>query len=321
MKFLDFFKIIVAYILIIIIAMLLSAFLYMSYSMCAILITGHRFSTFNLAFFIQGLYAVLPAGVAVCPLFVAFYLIRHKEISGIPVVCYMVLHFALWFFLLPFVAKSFPHSYMINKPTPEEAFLSPGYFRTSSDGKYIFYYSQINNDGSAEGVCIDTERRSNNVMTFSGVIPGKTESVFSDPLIKNSIEMPFFLREILHYFGLFTAGAYEKCSGSLIGWLFFSSIIIAIMSVLQLRSVSSWRLVCVLLIFAYFIIVFGVNTLVILSDFSLFEKISSPVQGISGKEAFLAVVNIIFFVLSFIVAAVSHAVEIKSTLFEREDEE
>ena len=97
MNFICSIKIFAAYIAIVMLGLCTGAFLYMTYSLCTVLVAGQKFS----AFFLQGIFEVLPTVLSLCPLFISFYLIRHKEIPWYSVLVCMILHLCLWIFFIP----------------------------------------------------------------------------------------------------------------------------------------------------------------------------------------------------------------------------
>ena len=121
----------------------------------------------------------------------------------------MILHLCLWIFFIPALKEKLEISVYKNKEMQAAVSLSPGYFRVSQDNRYVLYYSEVDSENNASGVCIDKSKSNGNVFTFSSEKPAIFQDEFSDPLIKNTVEMPVLLKQILKYFQKFTVSSYS----------------------------------------------------------------------------------------------------------------
>lgn len=296
-------KILAASAAVILIEIFTGAVLYMALSLCSALVAGQKVSVFNLHFFVRGIMTVLPAAIFLSPVFISFYLIRHKEIAGIPIFVCIAGIFCLWLFAVPGLKK--PGAAQPFMDGSQQAQLSSGYFRSSADGRYIFYYSEITPQNSASGVCIDTRRIKDKVFTFSG-IQFPRESAFSDPLIQSSLEMPYSLKSAFSLFSAFIKTARSKSQESMAEWLCFSSVIAAFLSVIWLRNISMWRLVNVLLIAVVFAAVLLVNSFLLPTE--VFARIALPkyiARAVPAGRYIIAAVNCGIFAMALAAGAVA----------------
>ncbi|MGN0729424.1 hypothetical protein [Treponema sp.] len=305
MKFIASIKIFAAYIALILLGVCTGAFLYMTHSLCTVLVAGQRFSAFSLAYFMKGVVLSLPMVLLLCPLFVSFYLIRHKEIPWYSSLVCMILHLALWIFFIPAAAEKLTLKTQAAKTAPEASLLSPGYFRMSENGRYILYYSETGPGNLCSGVCIDTVKSSGNVFTFTGEKPASFQNGFSDPLIRNTVEMPVILENVLKYFQRFISEIYFHCSGNFAGWLAFSSIILVFVSSVLVRNVSAWRLVNVLFILMGCSAVFFMDFYILEMNGSFFEKIPFPLKDVSVNLLLMCAANLLVCVAAFVLWLVS----------------
>lgn len=297
-------KILAASAAVILIEIFTGAVLSMALSLCSALVAGQKVSAFSLHFFVRGIAAVLPAAIFLSPVFISFYLIRHKEIAGIPVFVCIAGVFCLWLFAVPVLnGHSESAAFKADSQPPH---LSSDYFRTSSDGRYIFYYSEITPQNSASGVCIDTRRIKDKVFTFSDIqLPHET--AFSDPLIQSSLEMPGSLKLVISLFSAFTETARSKSHEGLLEWLCFSSAVAAFLAVIWLRNCSQWRLVNVLLIAVAFMAVLLVNS-VLLQTSVFASDVRLPavlLKAVPAGGCAVAAVNCAFFALFSIAGAIA----------------
>lgn len=309
MNFICSIKIFAAYIAIVMLGLCTGAFLYMTYSLCTVLVAGQKFSAFSSGFFLQGIFEVLPTVLSLCPLFISFYLIRHKEIPWYSVLVCMILHLCLWIFFIPALKEKLEISVYKNKEMQAAVSLSPGYFRVSQDNRYVLYYSEVDSENNASGVCIDKSKSNGNVFTFSSEKPAIFQDEFSDPLIKNTVEMPVLLKQILKYFQKFTVSSYSRCSENFVSWIIFSSIIFAFTSVVWIKNISAWRLVNVLFILMDYIFVFFLNFFILGADDSLFQKIPILIKSVPTKSLLVCVLNIFIFAAAFILWLISRLVK------------
>lgn len=227
------------------------ATVYMIYTLCVNLVAGQS-PSFNAELFVQGIYIFLPLVLIFQAMFMTFYLIRHPTQSVLPLIVYVLIYVSSWLFLIPGAAKAnaavsadSPIQEISDKP-------SAGYFRKS--GSQIFYYSSIKENGSANGLCVDTQKAGNNVYTFSNLQLSKKRTTFTDSLIQSTIEMPDSLSIIINYVTELSV-ILTKCAGRTKGyWLCFATLALPLLGVIAFRNFSQWRLVNIV---AILIVTFG----------------------------------------------------------------
>lgn len=308
-------KVIVAHLLTLLSISIGGAILYMIFNMCSTLVAGQGFAAFNLAFFIQGFFLTLPFVFALSAAFVAFYSIRNKEISTVALVIFSVLFMATWIFVQPFVIKkgiqkASKSSYVIKREP-----LSTGYFRNVTD-RYVFYYSSVDEENIASGVCIDKRGISDNVFTFKDIELADTTSTFTDSLIQSSIDIPAItklaIKGINRYIGVVTFA----CSGKKIEWLLFSSLSLVLASLVFMRGFSKWRFINVVSILSISIgiICLNVNMLSYGKLYFLTERINSIFKFAPNNSNFL------LFLINVVLAAAFIVLGLIFTSRNREDE-
>ncbi|WP_407399487.1 hypothetical protein [Treponema sp.] len=251
-------KVIVAHLLTLLSISIGGAILYMIFNMCSTLVAGQGFAAFNLAFFIQGFFLTLPFVFALSAAFVAFYSIRNKDISTVAMIVFSVIYMGLWIFIQPVVIKkgiqkASKSSYVIKREP-----LSSGYFRNVTD-RYVFYYSSVDEENLASGVCMDKNGVSQNVYTFKDMELADTTAFFTDSLIQSSIDIPavtkLAITGINRYIGVITFA----CSGKKMEWILFSSLGLALVSLVFMRGFSKWRFINVVSILSISIGIIAIN--------------------------------------------------------------
>ena len=293
-------KIIPVYFVALALAVCAGAILYMTYSACASLVAGQNFSPFSSTLFLRGLYSVFPAAFSLVPVFVVFYVIRRTEVAGLSVPVFMVLHLCLWLFFVPFVKNTYENARLKQRSTPQTfSPLSSGYFRSSESDKYIFYYTRINSENIASGVCIDRTKPEDNVYTFSDIKLSSIQEGFTDTLIRDTVEMPVTLRVCLSYLQAFTSAAYEMCSSGIVRWLLFSSVTVAILSVFFLYDFSSWRLVNVLVIFVVYVFIFLGNYFISNAPDTILKSVPLISAASAPQEIICCAFNVLVFIANF----------------------
>lgn len=292
-------KMLVTHILLLLIGTLAGAVLYMVYSMCSTLVAGQGFATFNLGFFIQGVFLTLPVIFAASMAFIAFYTIRHHEIHLVPEIIFIVVFMSEWIFIQPLVAKVGIQKARKDTYVIERVPLSTGYFRNYTD-RYIFYFSSVDKENISSGICMDRAGGSDNVSTFENVHLPYSSTAFTDSLIQSSIEIPpvtkFAINAMAKYIGVMTL----ECSIGFLSWILFSSLGLALAFLLFLNHFSRWRLVNVVIILALsvFLIQINVSMLSFGKLYQLTQKISSVFTFAPEQSNFLLVIiNVLFAVV------------------------
>jgi hypothetical protein len=244
----------------------------MIYTLCINMVAGQQLK-FDIQLFLDGVLLFLPLVLVLQAMFMTLWMIRHPQSTVLPLAFYTVMYVVTWVFLLPATVREAPvgdprtaGQNVADKP-------SAGYFRSSGDK--IFYYSSVDEATSlANGMCVDVQKASDNVYTFSNVRLSQKRTVFTDSLIQNTIEMPASLSIIVRYVQDFFV-ILSKCSrGGLGYWLCFASIALPLLAVVALRRFSPWRLVSVISII---FVTFGVLA------FNILGYVNKSVVGVENS--------------------------------------
>lgn len=314
-------KVLIIHLVILFSLSILGAILYMIFTMSSTLVAGRGFTAFNLSFFIQGFFLSLPFIFSLSAAFIAFYAIRNKEIPTIALIIFSVFYMALWIFGQPIIIKkgiqqASKTSYIINKNP-----LSPGYFRHVND-RYIFFYSSVDEENVASGICMDKNENSNNVYTFKDVRLADSNSNFTDSLIQSSIDMPpiikIVIKEIHKYISVITF----ECSGKKEAWFIFSSLGLALVSLVFMRGFSNWRFINMISIFSLSVILVILN-IDILSYGKLYfmtERINSYFTfAPTNSNSFLFLLNIFLAAIFIILGLIWTTKNRNNEIFESSD--
>ena len=120
-----------------------------------------------------------------------------------------------------FVNPEKPIPYNVVEVTP----LSAKYFRMQDDN--LFYYSKVNKDFIAEGICVDTDM--NTIYTFSDtLLPSKTTG-FVDPLIEQNLFLPKIISRMLLWTDSYYSMNQHIVKYGFLPWLSFCSFFLAIL--------------------------------------------------------------------------------------------
>lgn len=299
-------KVIVAHLSALLTISIIGAILYMIFNMCSTLVAGQGFAAFNLSFFIQGFFLSLPFVFSLSAAFVAFYSIRNKEIPTVSLAVFAVIYIGIWIFAQPVVIKkgiqkASKSSYVIQRKP-----LSTGYFRNVTD-KYVFYYSSVDSENVASGVCIDKTAVSDNVYTFKDVELADSTSIFTDSLIQSSIDIPPVMKLAIHEINRYLSVITFACSGEKIEWLLFSSLGLVLASFVFMRGFSKWRLINVVSILSISValICMNVNMLSYGKLYFLTERVNSLFSFAPRNSNFLLfIVNVALAVLFIIIGLI-----------------
>lgn len=234
----------------------LVACLYMIYSACTVLIAGDALDIFSKGFFIKGFVSTLPVCIAISNILLALFLIRHPSDNILPLITYIFIGLLSWLVLLPltnklnlFVEEKFSDAQSVHS-------VSEKYFRKQDDK--IIYFTSIN-ESSADGVVIDLNAHDNGVYSFTDTPFLKTESDFSDSLIEETVSVPGYSKIFIRHALLLIRVGQDFLAKGYIAWLWFASFGLALISLLGLRRLSSWRLINVFLILFFAIVLFEFN--------------------------------------------------------------
>ena len=220
------------------------AAVYMIYTLCINMVAGQQL-TFDVKLFLEGVLLFLPLVLVLQAMFMTLWMIRHPESTLIPIAIYAAIYLVSWVFILPATSReaAFGKSQYNGQNVSDKP--SAGYFRASTDK--IFYYSNVDETTSlANGLCVDTNKPSDNVYTFSNIRLSQKRTVFTDSLIQNTIEMPPTLSIIVNYIKKFFTQIDQCSKGGFGYWLCFASMSLPLLAVVALRRFSQWRLVSVI---------------------------------------------------------------------------
>lgn len=252
-----------------IVATLLSAMLFMVYMLCTHVVSGQSITSFDSVLFVEGMLSSAPFVMLASAMFMILYMIRHPYTHWLPLTVYAVLYTVAWLLFIPAVfslENHFDEQGIVSNV--EYGHLSPDYFR-NSDG-LVFYYSQVQKDNLANGVCIDLTDSYGKVYSFSNVrLPGSNGD-FIDSLVKSAVGMSPVMSAIMKCLENLADVARLSILGGYLRWITFATIGLALMSVVGLRRVSRWRLVNVAFVVAFSVFIFV---------FNVFCYTSSPISG------------------------------------------
>lgn len=274
---------------------LLGALLYSVYTICTTLVAGQGFETYHPMIFMQGCLISFPVVFPLSALFMCFYLIRHKTKYWSPVIAYSIVFVLVWVFFLPVVVNAYASS-MINIPGHSSRPISAGFFRSSDD--YVFYYSNVSIGNVADGVCITNDPEEKNVFTFENIKLHASTNGFSDSLVEDAVVVPIGIEILYTGAALFLELIVANTNSGVINWLVFSSLALAIVSIMYIRKLSMWRLVNAVMILFLTSFIISLNIAVsygfILQSAS--DKVNSIMGFIPGRaNKLLFIVNIVWF--------------------------
>lgn len=208
-------------------------------------VVGTALPLFSVPGFLNGAVIFFPILLLFVPMFLYLSLVRHpkyNKISGSITIA--VLSLAAWIFLAPVSYKTAHDWNALEKSPPAE--LSSGYFRRINGALYYFtlvtgnYVSGIKIDG-------DYFSKSNQENSFhaldSKFMNFKRDKMgFSDPIISENLTPPTILQNALRALVSIHESASAACDKGKIEWLFFCSIMAALVSLGAILSASEWKL-------------------------------------------------------------------------------
>ena len=235
----------------------------MLYNSCSTYIIGSQANLFSLSGFINGILVFYPVLMLFIPMFLVLVLIRHSSKDKLPgIITITILTALIWGLAVPFELSLSP---IVPKFTgiKDSNTLSSGYFRKNDDK--IFYFTDIDIEEKVSGLeitqgeglsgrVIDGDKKitdfgftrlDRNVVAKKIAEKRPVESVslgFTDPLMKNSITIPYVLELSVDAFYRIIQYAATQYPKGIIAWLVFCSMILALNSVCAVCSCCSWRL-------------------------------------------------------------------------------
>ena len=258
-------------------------FLTMLYSGATNFVAGSNLTVFSFQEFINGAIIFYPAFLFFIPMFLFLTLVRHpryNKISGAATIA--VLSLAAWVFTAPIFFRAAKAQNVFEKQSPAE--LSSGYFRningrlnyfTFTSGNYVSglrvdnsYFLSNNSESSIHFL-------DSNYMNFK-----RDQLGFSDPIIGENLTPPPVLLKFLQAIVTIETKAYEASSSGILNWLFFSSIMAALVSIGAVISASEWKLADAFYITFDTFVILTLNNLCILGRFDALADTLNNLGGV-----------------------------------------
>lgn len=254
------FTLIGLYFLLLVFGTALFASIFMISADLTTVVTGQNISFFSLPFFLEGIQLSFPLACMVSFVLLIMYLIRHPGKQIAAMITYAVLGILTWTVMLPIDLKSFETSDDVVAKA-RKLTTSTGVFRKEGRGVYLF--TNINEDGTVAGVYIDVNGFSDpdgNVLTFERLeVQNENAFPYSDVLIKDSIQPPQFVTYPLAVYSSILIAAENSCSKGFFSWLCFASIGFALLSVYGIQFFSSWKLASALNVLTAALVIVFIN--------------------------------------------------------------
>lgn len=275
--------------------------LYAFYCACTHLVAGQTLGSFPFSLFLRGILLSLPFVLAINGIVLILYLIRRPAPPLIPLIFYVLIVSLTWIFLIPlswkFYDKMDAKLAKVEKLSP----LSSGYFRNEDD--LIYYYSKVNDDGTCDGICLDPSSDDRQLYTFSGEKLISRKSSFNDSLIETSVQSPFFIHYGFEGINILASQSHKSVNEGFGKWLCFASFGLALLSLIGMRRISSWRMLNVFFVLAFSLALFVLNALYY--GTSVFANVAPIVdlwyKGIPFlKDAFIVSLNVLIALVFFI---------------------
>ena len=259
-------------------------------------VTGLPASFFSLHYFMTGIFLSVPLVCALIQILFILYTIRHPKNQFVSLVMYLLLGVVSWLVLIPMDLELI-NRYESDTVSARVEASSAGVFRKEASG--IFYFSRIEDDGTADGVFIDTEGALNRegavVPLFDFTVKNGSAFPYSDILVKDSLQPPELVMYPMQvYSALLTAAQYSASLG-FFNWLAFASLGFALLSVYGLQFMSSWKLASVTCaVTAAAVIVFA-NYLYYMNILpSVFKEVAEKLSELIGvKDPLIVLANLI----------------------------
>lgn len=218
---------------------------------------------FSLDSFLFGICVSFPFAAALSLVAAIFYTIKKPENQIAGLAAYIALGALTWLVLIPLSVKKI--SNFESNGTSGIYFqaekTSSGLFRKDEGG--VFYYSRILDDGNADGIFIDTSGyvggKEKIKSFYDSPVNNESSYPFSDILVKDALKPPKYVTYPLEiYTSLLTAAENSQKSGFL-GWIFFASFALALLSAYGTQFFSGWRICSALYVIIISVFVVFVN--------------------------------------------------------------
>ena len=298
-------RIILLYLFVLILGTASCAVIYTVYSLCKNMIAGGGLKVFNLNYFLNGVNMFEPLVVIASGVVMCMYLIRYSIRKVLPFNVFVIAYIAAWAFLVPLNFTLLSNlSTKANQPPEAKHPLTTDYFRTGKTGS-IFYYSSIENENLADGICINEEGET--AYTFSDVAIPENKG-YSDSLIHKSIGMPKLIDIIASWVKMFLSIARQAWESGLFSWICFASIGLALASVAGLCFVSKWRMVNVVSVCTATLGILVLNIMAYTNSFLDPAKVflEGAMTNVPIKNPLVVLMNVLVFVVFSILGFIVH---------------
>ncbi|HPX25558.1 MAG TPA: hypothetical protein PLG87_02025 [Treponemataceae bacterium] len=243
---------------------LFCAFGYVLVDGCTHMAAGTSLSFFSLDVFLNGIIMCFPFAAGFSCMGMIFYMIRHPSAPLLSVAVYFVIGVAVWAFLVPQALRIEQMGLFKSLNVRTENRLTEGYFRPSEYG--VFYYSKINSQNIAEGVYIDTTGASGSMSPISRftnlqLAPTGNE-FFADPLFASSAKITVIIEHIITFAKVMRIEALKAVKKGFFSYLSFASIGLALLSLIGIKSMSSWKLLNLSFVIILYVVICRINLLI-----------------------------------------------------------
>jgi len=308
---------------------LICAAVFTIYKLCSRLVSGNSSVSFDPVIFARGIFLFAPIVLIASGSFMLYYLMRHSSSSWLPLIVYIILYGAAWFILIPMdltLEKQFnaKHTLLEEYNAKRDIVLSPGYFRDfySQQGeKSVWYYSKVEKNNVATGLCIDfgssSGKGTGSVYTFSDARLNLKENEFSDPLIEKNVEMNQVVEYTVNFLRVISVLLRKAFFSGTLAWYAYLTMALALLAVAGIRHISKWRLVNLVAISVFSIAIIVINNLIYT------DSIMNPVTNfmndllsnvpVKTTNPFAVLFNILTFVVLTIVGIIrdiKHRIEV-----------
>lgn len=311
-------KLVCTYFVVCILGSLIGGVIFMVYNLCSNMVAGQNSISFSGELFFHGILFFAPILIIFSGMFLVLYMIRHS-INNIPALAvYVFLLLISWGIFIPLgnnyilILESYESEYI------DRQSLSTGYFRDYENDS--FYFSQIDDEGVASGVVIDST--ANKAYTFKDLKPTiQSENNFTDNLVQTNVATPILLTTLVSKYKIFYEISKKASLSGVRTWLCFATIGFALISVVALKRLSHYRLINALVVLYVSFIIVGFNIVGYQSSFitplvSGANDFLCKIPGIRSLEnPFVVLCNIITTVLFGIIGVVKFFTEEDNPMF------
>lgn len=249
------------------------AFAYVLVDGCTHMAAGTSISFFSVDVFLHGIITCFPFVAGFSCMGVIFYMIRHPSSSIISLVLYSLIGICVWAVLIPQSMKIESMGLFKSSNAKTEVRLTEGYFRPSDYG--VYYYSKISAQNIAQGLYIDTSGTGGvkgDVTRFTNLqLAPSGDEFFSDPLFAKSAKITVVLEHIIAFAKTARYEAFKGLKKGYFNYLSFASLGLALLSIIGIKSMSSWKLLNLSFVIILYVGICRLNLLIYTSP--VFENV------------------------------------------------